>query len=53
MNYDLDISTVFWIYWIVIVCFTFGIMLLRRSIIWEGMPFWIGGNIITAAGIIV
>ncbi len=53
MNYDLDLSTVLWIYWIVIVCFTVGMLLLRRSIPWESMRFWIGGDIISAAGIVV
>jgi len=53
MTYDLDVTTVLWIYWIVIICFTAGMLLLRRSITWSGLPLWLGGNIITAAGIIV
>lgn len=53
MIFELDVITVLWIYFIVILCFTAGMILLRGSITWPEMPLWLGGNIVTAAGIII
>lgn len=46
MILDFDISTAFWIYWSTILSMTIGLLLLRAHRIWQGVHYWIAGNLV-------
>mgnify|MGYP000435073364 CR=1 FL=1 len=41
----LDVRTILWIFWAVIISFTLGMLLLRTDRIWSGTYYWIAGNV--------